>query len=705
MNNEINERFKNEIEAYFKNNARKLHEMVDNVLKKLGFCNVRVDDYYSLAHEIFYKSLENYDESRPFDGFIYSCLYKKFCTHMTKANRLKRGNYVKVKIVDEYGNPILDDNGNIVMERIRVPDQSIETPLNDENDTKIKDVLRSDYNLESEVLDNIYSEKVDEFLRNLPVVPRKIAEMIADGNSASEIKEILGLTDSQYNSNFEVLKKYENIQILKGKGSEEDDEMEMTQTTTMENCKTDKISIASIIKKMDKHTLRFDHPLQRESDQWTSAMKGNLVSDILQGNRFHPLIFAEQIINGVPIIWDLDGKQRCTNAYSYANNGYKVSKKIRRWNIKYQTVKKDENGNDILDEGGFPIAENAEFDIRGKRFSDLPEELQDRFMDYTFNYDQYLNCSEEDIGYHIERYNDGKSMSKAQKGITKIGTEFAEMIKSIANMEFFKSAGGYKVSSFKNGAIDRVVAESIMATNYFDNWRKEPEDICKYLKDNASIEEFENFEDMVERLEKVVTDDVANMFDEKDTFLYFGLFARFAKTGLDDKKFVEFMAEFARSLHSKQINGVTYDELCINKKTNKPLDTKDRYVIVPKMEFLEAAMKEYLLLDDSPVTPESFIVENVEISLEEIKEDMKCYEDTLDDLELKAIKDGSKLLNKDNRLSLLAMVAYSYKNNVDLDDWLSEYVKENNTYFTDQKKNYLHMLDDFQKFQQQREAA
>lgn len=95
-------------------------------------------------------------------------------------------------------------------------------------------------------------------------------------------------------------------------------------------------------------------------------MKGNLVSDILQGNKLHPLIFAEQVINGIPIIWDLDGKQRCTNAYTFSKNGYKVSKTIRRWMIKYQTIEKDEHGNDVLDENGFPIAVNAEFDIRGR---------------------------------------------------------------------------------------------------------------------------------------------------------------------------------------------------------------------------------------------------------------------------------------------------------------------------------------------------
>ena len=71
----------------------------------------------------------------------------------------------------------------------------------------------------------------------------------------------------------------------------------------------------------------------------------------------------------------------------------------------------------------------------------------------------------------------------------------------------------------------------------------------------------------------------------------------------------------------------------------------------------------------------------------------------LKDLENNTIRDGSKLLEIANRLSLLAMVAYSYKNDVDLDNWLEEYAKSNNTYFMDQRKNYSHMVNDFKQYQ------
>lgn len=479
------------------------------------------------------------------------------------------------------------------------------------------------------------------------------------------------------------------------------EEEEMSTTTqTMENCKTDRISISSIIKKIDKHTIRFDHPLQRESDQWSPSMKGNLVSDILQGNKLHPLIFAEQIINGVPIIWDLDGKQRCTNAYSYSKNGYKISKNIRRWIIKYQTTEKDENGNDILDNKGFPIVVNAEFDIRGKKFSDLPEELRDRFLDYSFNYDQYLNCSEEDIGYHIERYNDGKPMTSPQKGITRLGTEYAELVKSISNMPFFKDIGGYKVSEFKNGTINRVVVESIMTSNYMDKWNKF-DDMCKYIKENANVTIFDDFEDMVERLEKVVTDNVSDMFNSKDSFLWFGLFARFINSEDDDQKFIEFMTEFVQSLHSKSINGVSFDDIL---ESN---NTKDKGIVTKKMNHLVQLMNEYfdnnnevINTVDSHVSTNTdieFIADVLDIDSDTIKDNMDTYNEDLDLLLKTHVWNGLELLEDENRHSLLAMVVYSYVNDVKIDDWFAQYVKRNK-YYKDQKVNFIHMKNDLDRY-------
>lgn len=573
---------------YYSNNAKKLHMVIDQIFYRYygGIEGKDMEEFYGIGTDVLTDIFFNhsYDPSKgDFDGYVYRALRFAMGDEWKKRYRDKR--MAKMEIVDGEGN------------KVKVPlfDLSLDAPAGEGETATIGDMIPSDFHMEdvlSERMGNFYDEKVRKFFDRLSEVQRRIVEMRMEEIPVWEIKEKLGLSNKQYNRHWKEIKSFANINILFSNGNRtksEKEDMEMgTTTQTMENCKTDKISIASIIKKIDRHTIRFDHPLQRESDQWSPSMKGNLISDILQGNKLHPLIFAEQVINGVPIIWDLDGKQRCTNAYIFSKNGYKVSKTIRRWMIKYQTIEKDENGNDILDENGFPVAVNAEFDIRGKKFSDLPEELKDRFLDYSFNYDQYLNCSEEDIGYHIERYNDGKPMTSPQKGITKLGTEYAELVKSISNMPFFKDIGGYKLSEFKNGTIDRVVVESIMAANYLDRWTK-LEDMCKYIKENSDPVIFDDFGDMVGRLEKVTTDEISGLFDSKDSFLWFGLFARFIRTGKDDRKFAEFMGEFTRSLHNRKIKGISFDDILEESKA-----TKDKGIVTKKINHLDQLMKEYL---------------------------------------------------------------------------------------------------------------
>ena len=45
------------------------------------------------------------------------------------------------------------------------------------------------------------------------------------------------------------------------------------------------------------------------------------------------------------------------------------------------------------------------------------------------------------------------------------------------------------------------------------------------------------------------------------------------------------------------------------------------------------------------------------------------------------------------------MIIYSFKNEVDLDDWLLKYAEHNTTYNADQYENYLYMKKDFEQYQ------
>ena len=77
--------------TYYENNAKKLHQMVDKILLKFGGLSDKdMDDFYSLANEVFVEAMKRYDDSQSFEAFLYSCLLNKIKTEMTKRNREKK---------------------------------------------------------------------------------------------------------------------------------------------------------------------------------------------------------------------------------------------------------------------------------------------------------------------------------------------------------------------------------------------------------------------------------------------------------------------------------------------------------------------------------------------------------------------------------------------------------------------------------------
>lgn len=701
---------------YTENDNKKLNAISKNIFCKFGgICQVDHDDFYSIANEQLMLCIWNYDETKndSFENYLKFVLNNKFKQEMTKRNRAKR---CQIET---------DENGNITY----IHPLSLDAPIEGEDGEKIFGSVATKNLVENEFFPDetaILSENTKQYLNSLSENEKSVAKLIMNGYETEIIKERLHLSDVLYKKIISDMKSFEKSIVLRQSGrineSNEREEKTMGNLQTLEKSKDGQLGIFSIIKKIDSMTIRFNHPLQRSSEQWDSKTKGNLISDILQGNPIPEIVLAEQVVNGIAIIWNIDGKQRCTTVQNYKYDGFKISKNITRGIIVYQEILKDENGKQILDENGFPITERKEFDIRGKKFSELPEILQEKFLDYEVKYIQYLQCSSEDIAYHIARYNNGRPMNSSQKGITRIGEQFATMVKNIGAMPFFKEKGNYSVRESRNGAIDRVVVESVMASEFLNDWKKKQEDMCEYLKENATEEMFENFEDLVERLTNVGTDEVFEMFNSKNSFLYFGLFARFVKDNDNDNEFVEFMAEFNQSLHNKKINGVSYDDLLEEKST------KDKTVVVKRLNHLIALMEDYLskkhndcntveseveVNDVAKVENNDEIIEeeNTELSFLQnnvsdtiTNEDLELYKEVLNDLILN-VDNNTRLLDKENLLSLLGIVAFSFENDIDLDKWIVEYFDKNKMYMLDQSRNYSIMKNDVLNFYHKKDNA
>lgn len=533
------------------------------------------------------------------------------------------------------------------------------------------------------------------------------------------------MTDKQYKDCWNVITSYDKKRILYSETNNVEEKKMNTvivEENVTEKYKNTSYSIDSISKQLRKKKIRDDHILQRHSGQWKSFAKSELISDILRGKSLTQIIISEEIKNGIKMQWLIDGKQRCTTIDDYYHDGFPISKNVKNYNITYPVSNLDEDGNEILNEEGFPIPKYETCDIRGKKFSQLPEELQDIFRDRQIPVLYNTNCTKKDIADDIARFNRSRPMNKAQNGWLELEESFAEFVENIAKMQFFQpefSGSSYTENSTTSGAIRRIIVESIMISDFIDDFG-DFDKMCEFLSEEASDSNFTEFYSLVERLTVICnTKNIAKLFSVKDSFLWFGLFSKFTKLRIDDNKFVDFMNNF-ETLRSEKIDGVSFDDILIlaGKKS-----TKNKGIIIKKFNHLEKLMYQYFDIqknqreteieedkiqeieidfddtDDRDIVVatenESFIADVLNMDLNEVSENMDIYNEDLDCLTDKTIRDGSKLLDNANRKSLLAMLVYAYERDVSLEKWLEHYAAKNNMYFPDQRKNFLYMKKDF----------
>lgn len=182
------------LNTYYENNAKKLHNTVDKILLKFGgLSNKDVDDFYSLANEVFVDVMRRYDNSRSFDVFLYSCLVNKIKTEITRRNRDKRK-----------------------ADRMSI---SIDAPIGDDESYTIGDTIVDDFLIETVIFKKEKREEwrkeILEFLDGLSPLQRKIAFLLSDNNTPDEICEELHITIKHFENSMKRILADERIKILK----------------------------------------------------------------------------------------------------------------------------------------------------------------------------------------------------------------------------------------------------------------------------------------------------------------------------------------------------------------------------------------------------------------------------------------------------------------------------------------------------------
>ncbi len=437
--------------------------------------------------------------------------------------------------------------------------------------------------------------------------------------------------------------------------------------------------------KINEKDIRSDQDVQRLSGQWDKSMVNEIVSTVLTGGYIPPVILGEESNSQ---LWIVDGLQRSTSLSLFRYGNYKITSSIEEPIICYRAKAKDKNGEIKVDGNGDIIWEDMEFNLKNKTYSSLPEELKKKFNEYQIETVIHEGYDMKQISKLVRLYNNHKSMNTAQKAFTYIDN-FARKTREILGRQFFIECTGYSNNERKSGTLERVIMETVMCMFHMGNWKKGKQ-IGEYLNEYSSMEEFEVLNQEIGQLEKIMTDDLYSVFTAKDSFIWFTLFHRFTYAGLENTKFAEFLAAYQKELHAREVNGLLFAT------ADKEKGTKDKKVILNKLMILETLMCEYLHIekeDLEEVNLLEFVRKNV--NPDATQEDIEFFRDMLSDFIKKASR-GSRLFDKYNQPSLVAVIAYACKNDIKLDNWIMDFFVGNETYIRNQEENYLFMKYDLE---------
>lgn len=690
------------IQQLYDNNQYKLKRICNKEMAKFGGLSQKdYDGFYSRAGQEIAIAIYNkkYDPTKgktPLDFFV-GVIKRAVWKEMTDKNRGKR--QIILEVEDE------DENGNIVKKKEYIPTVSIDMPIGDENGKTLGDTLQSDFNMEkifeSDTY-NFYDEKIEKYLDSLPKITRKIVEMKMNDVSVSIIKEKLKLTEKEYSAHMNNARMNENIALFTKRSNrckEEYNKMDnIIPIDVTDNYRMDKFPLGGLLDDMRDGKINKKHILQRKPFQWTERQKNKFLTRVLNGQPIPEIVICEQTVKGKKKSHLIDGLQRLSYSELFRADGIVVKiDGAEFYEIPYREYKHDNDGNILLDEEGDALFEEKIFNVIGKKFSEFPQFLKDRFNKFNINVTTYFNCTDDQIAYHIRNYNNQEGMNKSQYEFTGIDIDVANRIKDISEKHpFFKDCyGKYTEKNKIKGDIDKVVVESIMACNFIENWKKDVKDSYSYINEHVTSIMFDSLEHTLHQLCGIVDKEIKSVFTTTNSPVWFAVFDEFKTLGLPAERFKEFVNYINASLETLELDG----NLFIDTYKNK--NTRDKRIVFGKVKGLISLMYGFLHIEnsDNEITDAGiFISENLGVDKCSVKDDLEVYIETLNDLKERSIRDGSKLLDAENELSLLAMVAYSYKTDQDLDSWLKEYAEKNNTYFINQKKNFVHMKQDFDRY-------
>ncbi len=190
-----------------------------------------------------------------------------------------------------------------------------------------------------------------------------------------------------------------------------------------------------------KGNISFSHKLQRPIGQWNTKIKSLLIHSLLSGIPVNPIYIVEE--NGT--LFTLDGSQRTSTCINYVNNEFALSKDTP--NIK---ISSKENGETI----------KTEYEIAGKRFNKLDEEVQSTLLACSLEFCILSDYTENEIKEMFRRQNSGKPLSGKLLRVVYMSDSFSDIVYSLTIHPFMDKL--MTKTQCKNGTNRDLIIQTFM---------------------------------------------------------------------------------------------------------------------------------------------------------------------------------------------------------------------------------------------------
>lgn len=255
-------------------------------------------------------------------------------------------------------------------------------------------------------------------------------------------------------------------------------------------------------KMYENGTLIMKHPIQRRGGQWDDYNKGLFINSMCN-NFIIPAVYMlkeptgnydrkNRLINNYFV---LDGKQRLTTVFDFCNDEFRIHEEIPNVEI-----------------------EDEEYEIAGKLFSELDEEVQQEIKRFRFTLYNLEECTDEEIEECFFRLNNGVALTKSQKAKVKIGVKLAGFINEILERRFYTEIAHFTKTQFRSAQDQCTLLQAMMlldvkAGEYELNSISENDilDYAENIHDNYSDEKKNRIVEIMDYLEKA--------FEKKEKFM------------------------------------------------------------------------------------------------------------------------------------------------------------------------------------------